>query len=159
MARNDFDEIAERKLLSLRGVLSSFESICIAFSGGVDSTFLLRVSKDVLGANVLAVTATSPTYPQRELNEAIESAQKIGVRHLLISSNELDIPGFSENTTKRCYYCKHDLFRKLKAEAEKYGIEAVADGSNYDDTEDYRPGRKAAKEIGIRSPLCEAELT
>lgn len=159
MARNNFEEISERKLLSLREVLSSLESICIAYSGGVDSTFLLRVSKDVLGENVLAVTATSPTYPQRELNEAIESAQKMGVRHLLISSNELDIPGFSENTTNRCYYCKHDLFRKLKAEAEKYGIKAVADGSNYDDTEDYRPGRKAAKEIGVRSPLCEAELT
>ena len=86
MARNDFEEISERKLLNLRGVLSSLESICIAYSGGVDSTFLLRVSKDVLGENVLAVTATSPTYPQRELNEAIESAQKIGVRHLLISS-------------------------------------------------------------------------
>jgi len=159
MARNDFEEISERKLLSLREVLSSLEAICIAYSGGVDSTFLLRVSKDVLGEDVLAVTATSPTYPQRELNEAIESAQKMGVRHLLISSNELDIPGFSENTANRCYYCKHDLFRKLKAEAEKYGIKTVADGSNYDDTEDYRPGRKAAKEIGVRSPLCEAELT
>lgn len=159
MARNDFEEISERKLLRLREVLSSLESICIAYSGGVDSTFLLRVSKDVLGENVLAVTATSPTYPQRELKEAIESAQKIGVRHLLISSNELDIPGFSENTTNRCYYCKHDLFQKLKAEAEKCGIKAIADGSNYDDTKDYRPGRKAAKELGVRSPLCEAGLT
>jgi uncharacterized protein len=159
MAKNDFEEISERKLLSLREVLSPLESICIAYSGGVDSTFLLRVSKDVLGENVLAVTATSPTYPQRELDEAIASAQKMVVRHLLISSNELDIPGFSENTTNRCYYCKHDLFRKLKAEAEKYGIKTVADGSNYDDTKDYRPGRKAAKEIGVRSPLCEAELT
>ena len=159
MARNDFEETSERKLLSLRGVLSSLESICIAYSGGVDSTFLLRVSKDILGENVLAVTATSPTYPQRELDEAIASAQKMGVRHLLVSSNELDIPGFSENTTNRCYYCKHDLFRKLKAEAEKCGIKTVADGSNYDDTKDYRPGRKAAKEIGVRSPLCEAELT
>lgn len=159
MARSDLEEKSERKLLSLRGVLSSLESICIAYSGGVDSTFLLRVSKDVLGENVLAVTATSPTYPQRELNEAIETAKKIEVRHLLISSNELDIPGFSENTTNRCYYCKHDLFRKLKTEAEKYGIKTVADGSNYDDTKDYRPGRKAAKEIGVRSPLCEVELT
>jgi uncharacterized protein len=159
MARNDFEEISERKLLSLRGILSSLESICVAYSGGVDSTFLLRVSMDVLGENVLAVTATSPTYPKRELNEAIESAQKIGVRHLLISSNELDIPGFSQNTTNRCYYCKHDLFRKLRTEAQKCGIKTVADGSNYDDTRDYRPGRKAAKEIGVRSPLCEAELT
>jgi len=158
MVKN-FEEISAKKLLRLREVLSSLEAICIAYSGGVDSTFLLRVSKDVLGENVLAVTATSPTYPQRELNEAIESAQKIGVRHLLISSNELDIPGFSENTTNRCYYCKHDLFQKLKAEAEKCGIKAIADGSNYDDTKDYRPGRKAAKELGVRSPLCEAGLT
>ncbi|MCL4477008.1 MAG: ATP-dependent sacrificial sulfur transferase LarE [Nitrospirae bacterium] len=158
MVKN-FEEISAKKLLRLREVLSSLEAICIAYSGGVDSTFLLRVSKDVLGENVLAVTATSPTYPHRELNEAIESAQKIGVRHLLISSNELDIPGFSENTTNRCYYCKHDLFQKLKAEAEKCGIKAIADGSNYDDTKDYRPGRKAAKELGVRSPLCEAGLT
>lgn len=158
MVKN-FEEISAKKLLRLREVLSSLEAICIAYSGGVDSTFLLRVSKDVLGENVLAVTATSPTYPHRELKEAIESAQKIGVRHLLISSNELDIPGFSENTTNRCYYCKHDLFQKLKAEAEKCGIKAIADGSNYDDTKDYRPGRKAAKELGVRSPLCEAGLT
>lgn len=159
MMENVFEEISKEKLLSLRKVLSSLESTCIAYSGGVDSTFLLRVAKDVLGENVLAVTGTSPTYPRRELNEAIESAQKIGVRHLLISSNELDIPGFSENTANRCYYCKHDLFGKLKAEAEKYGIKTVADGSNYDDTVDYRPGRKAAKDLGVRSPLCEVELT
>ncbi len=159
MVKNDFEETSERKLLSLREVLSSLESICIAYSGGVDSTFLLRISKDVLGEKVLAVTATSPTYPRRELNEAIEAAQKIGVRHLLLSSNELDIPGFSENTSSRCYYCKHDLFGKLKAEAEKHGIKTVADGANYDDTKDYRPGRKAAKELGVRSPLCEVQLT
>lgn len=159
MMENVFEEISKEKLLSLRKVLSSLESTCIAYSGGVDSTFLLRVAKDVLGENVLAVTGTSPTYPRRELNEAIETAQKIGVRHLLISSNELDIPGFSENTANRCYYCKHDLFGKLKAEAEKYGIKTVADGSNYDDTADYRPGRKAAKDLGVRSPLCEVKLT
>ncbi len=159
MLINDFEEIAKRKLLRLQEVLCSLESICIAYSGGVDSTFLLRVSKDVLKENVLAVTATSPTYPHHELMEAIESAQKIGVRHLIISSNELDIPAFSENTTNRCYFCKHDLFQKLKAEAEKCGIKTIADGSNYDDTKDYRPGRKAAKELGVRSPLCEAELT
>lgn len=159
MTKSDFEETSERKLLRLRGLLSSLGSICIAYSGGVDSTFLLKVSKDVLGEKVLAVTATSPTYPQRELNEAIESAREIGVRHLLISSNELDIPGFSKNTANRCYYCKHDLFGKLKAEAGKHGIKTVADGSNYDDTKDYRPGRKAAGELGVRSPLCEAELT
>ena len=159
MTTGGVKEASERKLLRLKEVLSASESICIAYSGGVDSTFLLRVSKDVLGEKVLAVTATSPTYPGHELHEAIVAAQQMGVRHLLISSNELDIPGFSENTPDRCYYCKNDLFRKLKAEAEKYGIETVADGSNYDDREDYRPGRKAAKEIGVRSPLLEAELT
>ena len=161
MIRNDFEatETSERKLLSLRKVLSSLESICVAYSGGVDSTFLLKVSKDVLGEDVLAVTATSPTYPRRELNEAIEAAKKIGVRHLLLASNELDIPGFAENTSSRCYYCKHDLFGKLKVEAKRHGIKNVVDGANYDDTKDYRPGRKAAEELGVRSPLCEVQLT
>ncbi|MEK6673239.1 MAG: ATP-dependent sacrificial sulfur transferase LarE [Nitrospirota bacterium] len=162
MVKHDFEDVEERtreKLLNLKSILSSLGSVCIAYSGGVDSTFLLRVAKDVLKEKVLAVTATSPTYPQYELEEAMALANKIGVKHLVISSNELDIPGFSDNSTNRCYYCKNDLFRKLKEESERYGIKNIADGSNYDDTKDYRPGRTAAKELGVISPLCEAWLT
>ncbi len=159
MDNNSIAEISKTKLPGLYEILSSLESVCIAYSGGVDSTFLLKVARDVLKENVLAVTATSPTYPEHELKEAIGLARGIGVRHLIISSNELDIPGFSENNTDRCYYCKHELFQRLKKEAEKYRIKNIADGSNLDDTKDYRPGRRAAKELGVRSPLCEAGLT
>ncbi len=159
MEKGSLTETAKRKLSDLKGILSSLKSLCIAFSGGVDSTFLLRIAKDTLGDDVLAVTATSPTYPQHELEEAINLARQIGARHLIISSNELDIAGFSENTTDRCYFCKNDLFRKMREEAVKYGIENIADGSNYDDQKDYRPGRKAAKELGVLSPLVEAGIT
>lgn len=133
------------------------ESICIAYSGGVDSSFLLKITKDILRENVLAITATSPTYPQHELEEAIKLTRKIGVRHLIISPNELDISGFSENTTNRCYYWKCDLFHKLKEEAAKYGIKNIAYGSNYDDQKDYRPGLQSAKELGVLSPLIEGK--
>ncbi|NOY64082.1 MAG: ATP-dependent sacrificial sulfur transferase LarE [Nitrospirae bacterium] len=135
------------------------DGVCVAFSGGVDSTFLLRVARDVLGERVIAVTATSPTYPESELREAIELAESMNVRHLVISSNELEIPGFSENSTNRCYHCKNELFRKLKTIAEEHGIGNVVDGSNHDDTRDFRPGRRAARELGVRSPLSEAGLT
>lgn len=159
MEKGSLTETAKRKLSDLKGILSSLKSLCIAFSGGVDSTFLLRIAKDTLGDDVLAVTATSPAYPRHELEEAINLARQIGARHLIISSNELDIAGFSENTTDRCYFCKNDLFRKMREEAVKYGIENIADGSNYDDQKDYRPGRKAAKELGVLSPLVEAGIT
>lgn len=152
-------DISEKKFNHLKGFLSSLKAICIAYSGGVDSTFLLKIAKNVLKDNVLAITATSPTYPHHELKEATELAKKIGVKHLIISSNELKIPGFSENSTDRCYFCKNDLFQKLKEEAEKYGIKNIADGSNCDDQKDFRPGRRAAEELGILSPLIEAGLT
>lgn len=143
----------------LKTIIKELESVCIAFSGGVDSTFLTKVSRDVLGDNVLAVTATSPTYPEREIKEAIELAKEIGVKHLLIESGEMKIPAFSENRPDRCYHCKNDLFQRLKGLAHKYGLKHVIDGSNYDDGNDYRPGRKAALERGVRSPLYEAGLT
>lgn len=154
-----FVKTSEIKLNHLKDFLFSLKAVCIAYSGGVDSTFLLKVAKNVLNDNILAITATSPTYPEHELKEAIALAQEIGVRHLIISSNELDIPGFSENNPSRCYYCKNDLFQKLKEEAEKYGISNIADGSNCDDKKDFRPGRKAAEELGILSPLIVAGLT
>lgn len=148
----------EQKLRALKDIIRQLGSVCIAFSGGVDSTFLTKVSKDLLGDNVIAVTAVSPTYPKREVEEAIAIAKEIKVRHLIIQSGELNIPDFSKNTPRRCYYCKSDLFERLKDLSRKYGMRYVLDGSNYDDLGDYRPGREAAKEKGVRSPLCEAGL-
>lgn len=149
----------EIKFSMLKEALSALKSLCIAYSGGVDSTFLLKAAHDVLNGGVLAVTAASPTYPQSELDEAVKLASEIGARHIVISSNELDIEGFSNNTTDRCYFCKNDLFQKIRLEAERHGIPNIADGSNYDDRKDYRPGRKAAREMGVLSPLVEAGLT
>lgn len=153
------DGNAQQKVERLKRIIKELESVCIAFSGGVDSTFLTKVSRDVLGDNVLAVTATSAAYPERETKEAIELAMEIGVKHILIESGEMNIPEFSENRPDRCYYCKDDLFRRLKDLAHEYGLKHVVEGSNYDDVRDYRPGRKAASERGVRSPLYEAGLT
>lgn len=153
------ERTAEEKLNHLKEILRSLGSVCVAYSGGVDSTFLLRVAREVLSERVIAVTATSPTYPEHEQREAIALAEAIGVRHILIESNELQIPGFSENRPDRCYYCKSDLFQKVGGIAREECIESVVDGSNYDDIGDYRPGRRAAGELGVRSPLSEAGLT
>ena len=127
----------------------------IAFSGGVDSTFLLHAARVALGETVLAVTATSPTYPKSERDEAESIAREWGVRHRFIESNELLIPGFSSNPPDRCYHCKKELFGLLSAIAREEGYAAVCDGSNADDLNDFRPGRRAAKELGVRSPLLE----
>ncbi len=134
--------------------------VLVAFSGGVDSTLLLRVAKDTLGEkNVLAVTALSPLYPERELTGAKRLAQEMGVRHLLVNSNELEIEGFSQNPPSRCYYCKKELFGELRNMAQKEKILHIVEGSTLDDEKDHRPGRRAAQELGIRSPLKEAMFT
>jgi len=134
--------------------------VVVAYSGGVDSTLLLRVARDTLGdPNVLAVTALSPLYPERELTDAKKNIQSLGVEHLLIESNELEIEGFSENPPNRCYYCKRELFEKLLKLAGDRGISWVVEGSTLDDEKDHRPGRKAIQELGIRSPLKEASFT
>ena len=134
--------------------------VVVAFSGGVDSSFLLRVAKDALGdRNVLAVTALSPLYPDRELAGAKKVTQDMGVKHLLIESNELEIEGFSENPPNRCFFCKTELFGELRNLAQKEGIPFIVEGSTLDDDKDHRPGKKAIQELGIRSPLKEAFFT
>lgn len=143
----------------LHELLREMGSVLIAFSGGVDSTFLLHSAAAALGPErVLALTATSPTYPLHEQEESRRLAARSGVRHLLLESNELEIPGFADNTPRRCYHCKHELFALCRAKADELGLAAVLDGANLDDLGDYRPGREAARELGVRSPLIEAGL-
>lgn len=143
----------------LRTILADMDGCVIGFSGGVDSTLLFAVATDVLGNRALAVTATSQTYPERELNEARELAERIGGRHLVIVSEELDIPEFRDNPRNRCYFCKKELFGKLRAIADQEGLGHVLDGTNIDDAGDHRPGRTAAEELRVRSPLEEAGFT
>jgi uncharacterized protein len=147
------------KMAKLQALLSEIGQVVVAFSGGVDSTFLLKVASDCLGAkNVIALTATSPTYPDYEFQQACELAQEIGVEQIVIESNELEIPGFADNPPRRCYHCKFELFSLCLEQAKMRGFTTVLDGSNLDDLGDYRPGRDAVNELQVRSPLLEAGL-
>lgn len=147
------------KLERLKTILGSLSNLAVAFSGGVDSAFLLKVSHEILKENVLALTACSSNFPQREYNEAVEFVNKYGIRHMTISSEELEFEIFSQNPVDRCFYCKHEFFSKIIERAHKENIRFIADGSNLDDTNDYRPGLKALMELGVLSPLKDAFLT
>ena len=143
----------------LQNVVRSLGSAVIAFSGGVDSSLLLKVSQETLPGRILAVTARSATMPSHELAEAAGLARELGVRHLVIDSDELTLPEFVKNPPDRCYICKKRRFTALTALAREQDLAFLADGSNLDDQQDYRPGMRALKELAVRSPLTEAGLT
>lgn len=147
------------KLEELKRILQSLDSALIAFSGGVDSTFLLKVSSEVLKKNLLAVTAYSPIRPSSELIEAKKIAKRLGVKHLSIETKEFCDPEFINNPPDRCYICKKELFSQLKKIAGEKGLKYIIDGSNLNDLNDFRPGRQACQEFGVRSPLIEAKIT
>ncbi len=147
------------KHLKLQSILNEMESVAIGYSGGVDSTLLLKVAADVLGDKAVAMIGRSETYPTREFEEAVKIAESIGARYHIVQTEETDILKFKENPANRCYFCKTELFGKLDDIAEREGLRWIADGTITDDVGDFRPGMKAKSEKNVRSPLLEAELS
>jgi uncharacterized protein len=148
----------EEKLGALKDILSDLYSVLVAYSGGTDSTLLLKVAHDTLGDRAVAATAVSASMPQEEAEEAIRLAREIGAQHLILESEELDDPDFRANTPDRCYHCKYLRFQSLLELARERGLQYVADGCNLGDLGDHRPGMRASRELGVRSPLMEAGL-
>ncbi|MDR2399601.1 MAG: ATP-dependent sacrificial sulfur transferase LarE [Endomicrobium sp.] len=148
----------QQKYENLKKYILSLESVSVAFSGGVDSTFLLKVANSVLKDKVIAITTKSQSFPKRELNQAIEFCRKENIKHIICSSEELTIEGFYKNPKNRCYLCKKELFTKILKLAKINNIKHIVEGSNIDDISDYRPGLKAIEELNIKSPLKFANL-
>jgi pyridinium-3,5-biscarboxylic acid mononucleotide sulfurtransferase len=153
------DAATHRKEQALRRLLAGFESVIVAYSGGVDSAYLSWLAHDVLGDRALAITALSPSYPQHHYDLAIAAARHCGFPHEVIHTRELERPEYRANPVNRCYYCKQELYTDLAALARERGVAAILDGNNADDRGDHRPGRQAARELGVRSPLDEIGVT
>ncbi|RMH09030.1 MAG: ATP-dependent sacrificial sulfur transferase LarE [Nitrospirae bacterium] len=149
----------EQKHVQLQDLLRDMETVVVAFSGGVDSSLVLKVAAEVLGSSVLAVTAVSPTFPKLELTAVRCLSQEIGVPLVIVETNQLEIPAFVRNDATRCYHCKTDLYRRLTRLAADRGFRHVVDGTQCDDFSEERPGIQAAQALGVRSPLVEAALT
>lgn len=148
----------DEKLENMKELLRNLESVVVSFSGGFDSSFLLRIATEVLGDRVVALTSVSVSLPERDRVEAIRIAQEYGVRHLLVDTKEIDNPDYAKNPKNRCYYCKTELFSIALEKKHELGFAAVVDGSTVDDLDDFRPGHEAAREAGVRSPFVEVGL-
>lgn len=147
------------KMRRLKSIVANCESVVVAFSGGVDSSLVCAVAREILGDRAIAVTAVSPTYPPDELEVAKSVAKFIGIGHQIIATDELRNPNFVANPAERCYFCKSELYRKLDGIRRELGFKKILDGTNYDDLSDFRPGLRAAEEFKVVSPLALAELT
>jgi uncharacterized protein len=151
--------VLDRKEAALSRALADLPSLIVAYSGGVDSAYLAYAATRALGTQALCITADSASYPERHRQMALRLARDFGFRHEIIRTDEMSRPEYRANPANRCYYCKHELYTHLTGLARTRGIPAIADGSNADDRGDYRPGRQAAREFGVLSPLDDAELT